>query len=126
MLCSLEHNTAEAEGLDKTQPDTATNIMRQYWTLIQMAARDDCCQRRGTKAQEHTSRRRQTELNLSLALLPLLLHGKLAVGDRCGKTFPPARTSYYVLADVSKSQVSFPPAPSSKVSSLKAMVQNYV
>ena len=55
MLCSLEHNNAEAEGLDKTQLDTATNIMRQYWTLVQMAARDDCCQRRGTKAQEQTS-----------------------------------------------------------------------
>ena len=49
MLCSLEHNNAEAEGL------TATNIMRQYWTLIQMAARDDCCLRHGTKAQKQTS-----------------------------------------------------------------------
>ena len=56
-------------------------------------------------AKEETS-----EFNLSLALLPLLLLllGKLAVGDRCGKTFPPARTSYYVLADVSKSPLLCP------------------
>ena len=58
-----------------------------------------------------------TSHTLSLALLRLLLLlGKLAVGDRCGKTFPPARASYYVLNDVSKSQlqVSFdspPPFP---------------
>ena len=58
-----------------------------------------------------------TSHTLSLALLRLLLLlGKLAVGDRCGKTFPPARASYYVLDDVSKSQlqVSFdspPPFP---------------
>ena len=67
-------------------------------------------QRRLLSATSQKSRRRQTEFNLSLALLPLLLLGKLAVCDRCGKTFPPARTSYYVLADVSKSQFqdSFP------------------
>ena len=55
-------------------------------------------------AKEETS-----EFNLSLASLPLLLLlGKLAVGDRCGKTFPPARTSYYVLDDVSKSPLLCP------------------
>ena len=68
----------------------------------------------------HSNQRRllsATSHNLSLALLRLLLLlGKLAVGDRCGKTFPPARASYYVLDDVSKSQlqVSFdspPPFP---------------